>query len=434
MLVDRPIENTAMNILAKRTDALLALSVTFATLPKVRSMNTAEIVKQVAAVCAEVKALNDQVDLWEVPCEVPEKVAALMEVAKKVSKHEVELQRLERGFERLQKGGKKASAKTKKKWRDARKKMEGYFHLADQNLPDSVGRRVAEVVQSKVCDPVQIDISVTLTANEFTTYSKDYLEKPFTVTCPPAEGAATTKWHLACQDQFAKNQASVLEKAVALHRGMVEASLRHAQSAVADLTEVKFPDADDSTDFVSTGVAKLAVGVISNEYFDLDYKAWAWRGVRMVMTVVQGTVCCVFISPCQFASSPDVNTWLQSSDAKKKLLNNDCFIVTAGSSIYVPFGHVAIPIALSDDSPKIIEAQKGSKKRKAAPPAEKGHAVVGIKLLMSVEKDRSHSDKLRSTVISQWSQAGTGVPYSFRNDNNTAAWLDGIKPTGAAGD
>ena len=162
------------------------------------------------------------------------------------------------------------------------------------------------------------------------------------------------------------------------------------------------------------GGLKLGVHVNTDYVYDVQRKAWPWRGAPMLAHAVHHSFMGVLITPAQGSKHEDVDTWIRGL-SDRDLLQNYCTEVPEGSSLLTPFGYTCIIIGLPQ--PTAATDTPTKKKTKAEKPAHT-RGVVACSLAFR-DAGQLQAPELKSLVLFQWSAAGQAISPSFQSAEAT---------------
>jgi len=121
------------------------------------------------------------------------------------------------------------------------------------------------------------------------------------------------------------------------------------------------------------------LSVLEVAKFDISTIAMPFIGMGMIISGLQGFVCCAVASPSMVkAGGGDFGVLLAGADSGV-LDKAPSILLKPGSSIYIPFGHV--PILLALNKPKEFAQKRNSARSKKQPEESPNHAAGHLVLL-----------------------------------------------------
>ena len=100
--------------------------------------------------------------------------------------------------------------------------------------------------------------------------------------------------------------------------------------------------------------------------FDVDFSAWPWKGVPMMLTMLQGCAVVTVLGPeiVQSAGSNVLSCFDDSKTKGKEFTKAKSFIVKEKDSVWVPFGAMALVFAAELDEDGVFTLTKPGPKNK----------------------------------------------------------------------
>jgi len=158
---------------------------------------------------------------------------------------------------------------------------------------------------------------------------------------------------------------------------------------------------------------------------DSSEEAWPVRGHAMVLTQFTGSSVTTVLPPEIVSKESDINTFLKESDASAL---KACFTVhmNPGQSIWVPFGHLPVPVAVhphmvyKDGDPTIPPL------RTKAGAIQKHVMAMGATLIVDPTMYAGVSNRLRLSLAASRIKSTT-LPKSYLKLAGFKTWMDNLE-------
>jgi len=314
-----------------------------------------------------------------VPCIVSEHatkseelVGTFQEAAKQLSEYQDHIKEI------ASRASKEAS-KAKKNWRNDRDYIK--TTLEKKIVPSAVARSAATTVQTSLMEPSSIGIQQTTYELQFSAEGAG--EKLQEVLAQPAliSGAEDKSYlHGAIAKFIAQDRPGIDKKIDKLISQLLAKDGTHAVATEPHTEAMSWnPAGQNIFDIASGDPVRHIIAVLEVSRFDLNIEAMPFLGMGMVITGLQGIVFCAVADPTMVQNGGgDFGVWLKAADSNV-LDQTPATLLKPGESMYVPFGHA--PLLLALNKPEEYDQKRKQARSKKAPEDGPKHAAIHIALL-----------------------------------------------------
>ena len=377
----------------------------------------------------------DTISTPPIPFDTKKWVSDMIENAKQLGKGMDAAEKYRKGLYGVKKESLKSESEKKRKTRTGR----------DAVKKTLTGKSVSEVVAKRVADGVQGFRDRREVAYAKAPFTSATYASPFMIPAPSGDDTKDNFLTKAIATIATDNESNITKAHDLLQAGCEEKELKQGVRTFSLKTPFDFQTSPDDYKPGVIALGKGFAGLMRDCNFYIRKKAQPYQSMGHILTPTKGNIVATLLPPAVLLEHSDLVTWLQSM-GPKALDKMEVYVVKEKSSLFIPFGYVALPVGILDlgdaeapattaptestpDAKKSGTPKKTQPQQKKVDPDTEWLKYMSFMVLDPVA-DAKRTPELCNAVMSVWSGTGSFMPEYFLKLLAAEPWVKAVQDRG----
>ena len=247
-------------------------------------------------------------------------------------------------------------------WKRHREKFSALFLSKKSGISNAVARVCGDHLYDRISDASKVGITIGIGGNRLAKEPESIANFATPMLLFKVEDAAAevTHYHKECAKFISASQSAIDAKIKTMQAELVSNALKPAATLASIECQSTFnwnADAEKPI-FNCPGDIRTPVSTVENGRADIRLVRLPYRLNAKFFHVIEGDFILILLDTDSLAHATELETYLDGLNAGE-IPKNSSYMVHAGESVWCPFGHVIIPVAVPKNG--ILPVDSGAK-------------------------------------------------------------------------